>query len=199
LAFKKSLQKRLRSGALGRWRGGQAALAAFREGLQNRLCVPQRKRRHAGLQIFSQPSRQVGWTLLELLIVLVIVAVLASLAYPAYTSALLKSKRAEGRTALLALLLQQERYMTQNNTYLAFSNNAGVTSPPNVAFITYSGAALHTAAYDLSAGVCAAEVAINVCVRVLATPRQPDSQAGSLYLESTGAKGCSGQDPAVCW
>ena len=140
-----------------------------------------------------------GFTLIELLIALGVVAILAAVAYPAYTSATLKAKRAEGRAALLELLLQQERYMTQNNTYLAFANNAGVTNPAKLPFKTYSGGSAQSAAYDLSAGVCAPDISIKTCVRVFATPRQADLQAGVLYMDSSGAKGCSGAQPTLCW
>ena len=66
-----------------------------------------------------------GFTLIELMIVVAIVAILAAVAYPAYTESVRKGKRAQGRTALAELLQQQERFMTQRNCYLAFTNPSG--------------------------------------------------------------------------
>ena len=48
-----------------------------------------------------------GFTLIELMIVVAIVAILASIAYPSYKDSVLKSRRAEARTALSELLQQQ--------------------------------------------------------------------------------------------
>lgn len=163
---------------------------------------------------------QSGFSLIELMIVVAIVAILVSVAYPAYTSSILKGKRAEGRAALAELMQQQERYLTQNNCYLAFTTAAtgtatavgpspvtacgGVTAT-SVPFKTISGDSLAKASYTLSAGVCDTAVSgvtlsIADCVRVIATPVVPDAQAGTLRMTSTGIKDCTGgSTPSVCW
>lgn len=47
------------------------------------------------LKTSMQPTKQVGFTLIELMIVVAIIAVLASVAYPSYQSYVIKSKRAD--------------------------------------------------------------------------------------------------------
>ena len=162
---------------------------------------------------------QSGFSLIELMIVVAIVAILVSVAYPAYTSSVLKGKRAEGRAALAELMQQQERYLTQNNCYLAFTTAAtgiatavgpspttacgGVTAA-SVPFKTFSGDSLAKASYLLSAGVCPTAVSgvtlsIADCVRVIASPIVADADAGTLRMTSTGTKDCTGTKPAVCW
>ena len=158
-----------------------------------------------------------GFTLIELMIVVAIVAVLTSIAYPAYTSSILKGKRAEGRAALAELIQQQERYMTQRNCYLGFSTAAngvataiasttcGVTTATAVPFKTFSGDTLANAAYLLSAEACPSGTAgtnllMSDCVRVVATPIRTDAEAGTLRITSTGTKDCvNGTNPSVCW
>lgn len=159
-----------------------------------------------------------GFTLIELMIVVAIVAILASVAYPAYTSAILKGKRAEGRAALADLMQQQERYMTQRNCYLGFttaSNGTATATAPSpstacggvtassVPFKTFSGDSLAKAAYLLSADVCPSGTAgttlsIAECVRVIATPIGTDTEAGWLRMTSTGTKDCE-TNSSVCW
>lgn len=65
------------------------------------------------------PSRksQLGVTLMELVIVAVIIGLIAAFGIPTYKQYILKSNRAEAKTALLALAAEQERYYMQNNTY----------------------------------------------------------------------------------
>ena len=145
-----------------------------------------------------------GFTLIELMITVAIVGILASIALPAYTDAVLKSRRAEGRTALLDLLQQQERYMTQRNTYLAFTTNTGTgaTTPSGAPFKVFSGDSLGNSAYILSADQCpdgAGTIAINNCVRVIATPVKTDADANVLRITSTGSKDCTGNKSTVCW
>ena len=143
----------------------------------------------------------VGFSLIELMIVVAVIGILAAVAYPAYTDSILKGKRAEGRAALADLLQQQERYMTQMNTYLAFTNTAGVTVPATAAttFKVFSGDSLGKSAYLLQASTCAGAT-IADCVMVEAVPNNfTDAQAGTLQLLSSGSKTCTGTKISVCW
>ena len=155
----------------------------------------------------STRSARRGFTLIELMIVVAIVAILAAIAYPSYQDSILKGRRAEARTAMLELMQQQERYMTQRGTYLAFSNAAGVTNPapPDNPFKTSSGDG-GTPNYYLSAVPCTGATA-RECIQVVATPTKPDAAANALNLTSTGVKDCTGTasktgsapNPKICW
>lgn len=146
-----------------------------------------------------------GFTLLELMIVVAVIAILAAIAYPSYQESVRKGRRAEARAALAELIQQQERYMTQNNTYLKFAADA-----TNVPFKTFVGNSLGEATYTLSAEACAGRT-IRECVLATATPRSSsqDPRVGSLSLTSTGVKTCTdpggaaiasgSADFRVCW
>lgn len=157
-----------------------------------------------------QPRAARGFTLIELMITVAIVALLASIAYPAYTDSIRKGRRAEGRTALMEMLQQQERYLTQTGSYMTFGAGAtganGTVNPAvsgqNIPFKTTSGNSGTSAAYRLSATVCTPAsgpaMARNECVLLSATPNGSDPDFGDLTLMSTGAKGCSSGNPK-CW
>lgn len=136
-----------------------------------------------------------GFTLIELMIVVAVIGILAAIAYPAYTDSVLKGKRAQARTALMELMQQQERYMTQYNTYLQFGTNiaTGVTTPVSASstFKVYSGDNSSSPAYWLSADKCGNQP-ITDCVLLTATPTPAgaDAAVGPLTLSSTGAKTC---------
>jgi type IV pilus assembly protein PilE len=156
------------------------------------------KRRHG----LCPPPRERGFTLMELMITVAIIGILASIAYPAYTDSVLKGRRAEGRTALMELMQQQERFATQRNRYLSFTNSGGTTTPANASsiFKVFSGSSSTGTAYWLEATACPApNNDIQACVQVQAAPVRTDTAAGTLWMRSTGEKGCSGSKPALCW
>jgi type IV pilus assembly protein PilE len=140
--------------------------------------------------------RQDGFTLIELMIAVAIVAILARLAYPAYMESVRKGKRAEGRAALAELMQQEERYMTQNGTYMQFT-----TSTSSVPFKRYSGSSgAANAAYNLEAEACSSSTPLTDCIRVKATPTFTDTTVGWIKLSSLGAKSCElTTDAKVCW
>lgn len=149
-----------------------------------------------------------GFSLIELMIVVAIIGILVSIAYPAYTNSILKGKRAEGRAALAELMQQQERFMTQTNSYCAFSNTAGTTAVvagcTTVPFKTFSGDNLTKAAYYLSADACppattATAANMKECVRISAVPNRSDPEAGTLQVLSSGTKTCTGTNTLACW
>lgn len=143
-----------------------------------------------------------GFALIELVVAMAIVALLAAVALPAYQGSVLKARRAEARAAILDLLQQQERVMTQTGSYREVRTPGAGDTP----FKTHSGDDPASAAYLLAATACdagdGASPSLGECVRVTATPTRADLAVGTLWMESSGARGCEGtarSQARACW
>lgn len=146
--------------------------------------------------------KRAGFSLIELLVVLVVTAVLAAQAMPAWQQHVIRTRRGEGQSALLKLMMQQERYHTQTNSYIAFAS--GSADPEARHFQWWSGASAPTSAYEIEAKACDGEL-ISQCVQLIATPgtgqvdtRFRDDDCQRLTLTSTGLRLASGPGTG-CW
>lgn len=141
-----------------------------------------------------------GFTLVELLIAIAIVSILAAVALPSFQDQIIRSRRAEGKTALLRAAQLLERHYTVNNTYvtdvaLVYGLAAGQA--------VYSGENPTSAASNYRITVSAqADCPITQCYTLTATQNGgfSDSKCGNLSLTSTGVRGKSGTETAErCW
>jgi type IV pilus assembly protein PilE len=149
-----------------------------------------------------KPAAGDGFSLIELLVVLVIMVVLAAQAMPAWQQHVIRTRRGEAQSALLKLMMQEERFHTQNNSYIAFA--AGATEAEARHFHWWSGASPPVSAYEIEGKACDGEL-IEQCVQLIATPgtgqvdgQFRDEDCRKLTLTSAGLRLASGPGTG-CW
>lgn len=150
-------------------------------------------------------SRIKGFTLIELMIVVAIMGILSTIAYSSYVSSITKAKRSEGKSALMKLMQQEERFYTQNNSYIVFSQASSDAN--EMRFNWFSGDTSSKSAYEIKATACSGDTIQN-CVLLTATPgttnvdgKFKDTVCGNLTITSTGVKGFTGANGTKddCW
>ena len=131
--------------------------------------------------------RSRGFTLIEMLVVCVVIAVLASVAYPSYISYVQKTRRAEGKAALLGAAAQMERYLTERNTYATATLGVGGVYP----------AQSENGAYTLA---LTAQAASSYTLQATPVGAQASDPCGNLRYTDAGVKSKTGAAPLnLCW
>lgn len=74
--------------------------------------------------------KQIGFTLIEVMVVVAIIGILAAVAYPAYTEYVKKTRRAEVSLVLLENAHMLERHYTRTGSYAEGTVNGLVTQSP---------------------------------------------------------------------
>ncbi|MFN2309888.1 MAG: type IV pilin protein [Gammaproteobacteria bacterium] len=119
-----------------------------------------------------------GFTLIELMIVVAIVAILASIAYPSYQEQIRQSRRAEAQAVLLEAAQFMERYFTVNSNYTDAALPAALAHSPKEG---------GTARYDITLSAVAAN-----SFTLQAAPTGSDPGCGTLSITQAGVKTASG-------
>ena len=78
---------------------------------------------------------QLGFTLMELMVVVVIIGILASIAYPSYTSHVAKGRRASAQAHLMDIAQLEQQYLLDARTYASgvdAISTLNITTPSTV-------------------------------------------------------------------
>ena len=129
-----------------------------------------------------------GVTLIELVVVVAIVALLATIAIPSYRQFLLRSHRAEAKSALLNLAAAQEKFYLQNNTY----TDALAAAPPaglGLLATTENGYYTITIAND-------ADAEIFTATATAAGGQADDTDCATFTINQAGARTATSDS---CW
>ena len=143
--------------------------------------------------------RQMGVTLMELMIVVAIIAIIAAVGYPAYTRYVEDARRADCAGGLTALANAMERHYSVSGSYLGAATGGADTGAPAV-FDTACPLDGGTPTYNLT--ISAATVS-TFTLQAAPTGPQAGDRCGTLTLTNTGVKGvtgaASGNDWQMCW
>lgn len=141
----------------------------------------------------SHPKSQLGFTLIELMIVVAIIAILAAIAYPSYVQHVVKTRRAAAEACLLETAQFMERYYTTKLTYVGAAlpaQNCASDLTAHYAFAIKGAPAAPTArTYSVQASPATGSQQDN-----------KDTKCKVLGLDQTGTKSITGTGTVGdCW
>ena len=138
-------------------------------------------------------KNDLGFTLIELMIVIVVMAIIVSIALPSYQSTVRKARRSEAKALLLEVSAAEVRYFTNRSQY---TDSVTGALPAGLGYST-----------DLSTGGhyrITAAGAPNTFT-LTATPQgdqASDSICANITITDTGVKGATGSSSNIikdCW
>lgn len=91
-------------------------------------------------------TTQLGFSLIELMIVVAVIIVIASIAIPSYGDYVRRGRIAEATASLSDTRVKLEQFYLDNRTYVGFAN-----CPTSTTFFQYTCSPLTAAAYTLTA------------------------------------------------
>ena len=142
-------------------------------------------------------TRKNGFSLIEILIVLVVVAVIAMVAIPSYLDSVQKARRTDGRNALLALQVNQEKYRANCAQYGA---SIGASDVCTTGSYTLKGSTSSTEGYYTVAITGGSASATGYVATATATGAQAgDTNCPTLTLTVSNVSPEGAYTPADCW
>ncbi|MEW6982136.1 type IV pilin protein [Colwelliaceae bacterium 6471] len=114
--------------------------------------------------------KQIGFTLIELMIAVAIVGILAAVAYPSYVDFVKRSNRAEAQSELLRIANLQEQYYMDHRTYTSDMTQLGLGADPYIPeqgnySIDTSAIAADGSTYTLTATAINAQASDTTCAK----------------------------------
>lgn len=136
-------------------------------------------------------ARTKGFTLIELMVVVIVIGILAAIAIPTYNEQVMRSRRAEATTTILAMAQELERCFTRFSAY----NNAACTLQNGGTRTSENGWYVVTA-----------EVPNATTFALTAVPQGQqavrDTRCANFTYNHIGRRGVTGtysSDPGRCW
>jgi prepilin-type N-terminal cleavage/methylation domain-containing protein len=141
-------------------------------------------------------GRVQGFSLIELMVVIAVVAILSSIAVGAYRNYVMRATRTEGRMALLAIQVAQEKFFLQNNQYAQNLATVIAAPPAGLGVNLTAGGLTSNANYTLS---FAAATATTYTLQAVATGPQShdDPLCVTFTINEQGAR--TPLDSTGCW
>jgi type IV pilus assembly protein PilE len=136
--------------------------------------------------------KQVGFTLIEIVIVVALIGILATIALPSYSEYVRRGERSEARTIMLEASHWMERRFTVHHSYL--SGDGGIpVIPSGMSQSPKTG----TAKYVIG---LMAEGTTLTTYKLQAMPQRGD-KCGTFMLDQSGARSLRGNIASVeeCW
>jgi type IV pilus assembly protein PilE len=113
--------------------------------------------------LYRLTIRQLGFSLIELMIVVAIIAVLSVIAYPTYVRSVREGRRGQAKADLVTLANNMERCFTQTNTYVGCTLAYNTTTINNTVFYNLQLVPAPTATTFTIQAVPQADQANDVC------------------------------------
>lgn len=143
--------------------------------------------------------RQVGVTLIELMVVVAIVAAIFAFAFPSYERYIVRAKRAVGQNVLMQVADRQQQFFMDNKSFAANMTNLGFGANPFI--VDDDGASTVVTDVDAVYSVALSNVTATTWTAT-ATPLNGqlsrDTDCVNLTINQAGVKGRSGAGDN-CW